>query len=178
MQRMQQDEEMDRGGERVMHRLRWCAITSARSVSYGEDTVESHRFGLLRILQTHNKAVLAAVKAIPRPHPPSVTPVLFWLTSSLSLYIYIYLFLHTHPHANTVTLDNISHTDDFRAGKITEHICRSSILIINWMVANFHYRLSFQSICKPPHPQPPLTLSPSNTWCYLHIYDTEAQASL
>lgn len=56
---------------------------------------------------------------------------------------------HTQPHANAVTLDNISHTDDFRAGKITEHICRSSIIIMNWTVANFHYRLSFRSICSP-----------------------------
>lgn len=37
-------------------------------------------------------------------------------------------------------------------GKHTEHICFCSIIIMNWTVANFHYRLSFQSICTPTPP--------------------------
>lgn len=88
----------------------------------------------------HNKAVLTAIKALVHPHRPSVTPVLSWLTP---------LTVRAHTNTHRHTLDDISHTDDFRAGKITEHICRSSIIIMNWTVANFHYRLSFRSICTP-----------------------------
>lgn len=38
------------------------------------------------------------------------------------------------------------------AGK--NHICHSSIIIMNWTMANFHYRLSLQSICTPPRSSP------------------------
>lgn len=72
------------------------------------------------------------------------------LADSSLLHLRKYMCTRTHSHKNTATLDAISHTDDFKAGKITEHICCSSIIIMNWTVANFHYRLSFRSICNPP----------------------------
>ena len=111
-------------------------------MSYGEDAAECQSFRLLRILQTHNKAVPAAIKANLQPRLTPVTPVPFWLTSFLSMHSQI----HTQTPSRLITLATLM---ILGLGKITEHICCSSILIMNWMVANCHYRLSFQSICTP-----------------------------
>lgn len=123
---MQQGEETDRGGGAS---LRWHDSTSIRRVNYDDDTVESQARALKNTSDTQ-QSCSRSHKSHPAPSS-SLSNTCLLLADSLSLCI----------HTSTTTLDNISHTDDFRAGKIAEHICCSSIIIMNWTVANFHYRL-------------------------------------
>lgn len=135
MGRTQQGEGTDRGVTPLLQEGWRVEVTTQRT---------SHRFRRLRILSGTTKLFSRPLK--PSWSPGNTCPLL--TDSSLSV------CTHTATHTqNTVTLDYISHTDDFRAGRITEHICLSSIIIMNWTLANFHYRLSFRSICTPPPPR-------------------------